>query len=100
MILKPAPQTPLSGERFASVFEAAGLPADVLQVVHTSTEQLERLVAHPKILFVAFTGSVANGHRVTQAASGSFKGLGLEVSNDLTARIGRWCNTPPTRDND
>ena len=44
-----------------SAFEKAGLPADVFLVTHLSPELTAHLVEHPKIDFVSFTGSVANG---------------------------------------
>lgn len=80
VILKPSPQTPLAAERFALAWTRAGLPTDLLQVVHLSPELTAFAVAHPKVDFVSFTGSVAGGTAVAQAAAGSgFKGVGLEV---------------------
>lgn len=80
VILKPSPQTPLSGECFLDAFKQAGLPADVLQVVHLTQEQTIRVVGDHRTDFVNFTGSVANGHAITKAAAETFKGLALEVS--------------------
>jgi acyl-CoA reductase-like NAD-dependent aldehyde dehydrogenase len=79
VILKPSPQTPLSGECFLQAFEQAGLPQHVLQVAHLTQEQNIKVVGDKRIDFVNFTGSVANGHIITKAASDSFKGLALEV---------------------
>ena len=80
VILKPSPQTPLAAERFALAWTRAGLPADLLQVVHLSPELTALAVAHSKVDFVSFTGSVVAGKAVAQAAAGSdFKGVGLEV---------------------
>ena len=82
VILKPSPQTPLSAERFALAFHNAGVPKDVLQVVHLSPALTARAVAHTLVDFVAFTGSVAGGRAVDIAAAQAkgFKGVGLEVS--------------------
>ena len=90
VILKPAPQTPVPGERFLSTFLAAGLPTNVLQVVHLSQEiTLGKLVTDPRIDFVAFTGSVAGGRAVQEAASAGkgFKGVGLELGGKDPAFI-------------
>jgi acyl-CoA reductase-like NAD-dependent aldehyde dehydrogenase len=80
VILKPSPQTPLSGECFQQAFEQARLPPHVLQVVHLAQDQTIEVVGDSRVDFVNFTGSVANGHLITKAASESFKGLALEVS--------------------
>ena len=77
VILKPAPQTPSPGERVLSAFLAAGLPQNVLQVVHLSQEvSLGSFVPDPRIEYVAFTGSVAGGRAVQEAAS---KGKGIKL---------------------
>jgi hypothetical protein len=47
--------------------------------VHLSQDQTIKVVGDSRIDFVNFTGSVANGHLITKAASESFKGLALEV---------------------
>lgn len=69
MVLKHSPQTPLCAEIFATAFREAGLPDDVLQVVHVTDEGSEYIVKHPSIAFVNFTGSVAIGKKVHAAAS-------------------------------
>ncbi|CAD6566496.1 MAG: hypothetical protein TREMPRED_002660 [Tremellales sp. Tagirdzhanova-0007] len=90
VIIKPAPQTPASGERFMSTFLAAGLPVNLLQVVHLSQEMtLSKFVADPRIEFVAFTGSVIGGRAIQQAASSGkgFKGVGLELGGKDPAYV-------------
>lgn len=80
IILKPSPQTPLAAERFALAWTRAELPVDLLQVAHLSPGLAAFAVAHPKVDFVSFTGSVAGGKVVAQAAAGSgFTGVALEV---------------------
>lgn len=90
VIIKPAPQTPVPGERFLSTFLAAGLPANLLQVVHLSQEMtLGKLVTDSRIDFVAFTGSVVGGKAVSEAASKGkgFKGVGLELGGKDPAYV-------------
>lgn len=81
VILKPSPQTPLTAERFALALTRAGVPKDIIQVVHLSPELTTYTVQHPLVDFVSFTGSVAGGRAVEQAAVNAkgFKGVALEV---------------------
>ena len=90
VILTPPPQTPSPGERVLSAWLAAGLPEKVLQVIHLDNPTtLDHFVTDPRISFVAFTGSVAGGRAVMQAAaSGSgFKGVGLELGGKDPAYV-------------
>src|ERR1700686_1076168 len=57
MILKPAEQTPLTALELARHFEAAGLPAGVVNVVTGYGPAGAALVAHPGVDKIAFTGS-------------------------------------------
>ena len=90
VILKPAPQTPSPAERVLSAFLSAGLPQNVLQVVHLSQEvSLGSFVSDPRIDYVAFTGSVAGGRAVQEAASKGkgFKLVGLELGGKDPAYV-------------
>ena len=79
VILKMAAQTPLVAERYGEAFKAAGLPDGVFQFLHLDHAQVARVIADPRIAFVAFTGSVSGGHAVQQAAAKRFIGTGLEL---------------------
>jgi acyl-CoA reductase-like NAD-dependent aldehyde dehydrogenase len=79
VILKHSAQTPLCAERFAECFRAAGLPEGIFQFLHLSHEDTEKIVADPRVDFVAFTGSVAGGHAIQRAAAARFVGTGLEL---------------------
>jgi acyl-CoA reductase-like NAD-dependent aldehyde dehydrogenase len=87
VILKMAAQTPLVAERYAEAFEAAGLPEDVFQFLHLSHEQTARVIADPRVAFVAFTGSVPGGHAVQQAAASRFIATGLELGGKDPAYV-------------
>ncbi|KAG8895601.1 hypothetical protein FRC01_012297, partial [Tulasnella sp. 417] len=89
VILKPSPQTPLTGEILRKAFIAAGLPEDLLQVAHLSPELAEALIKNPLVKFVSFTGSVATGHLVAKEAtlSGAFKGVALELGGKDAAYV-------------
>jgi acyl-CoA reductase-like NAD-dependent aldehyde dehydrogenase len=87
VILKHSSQTPLVAERFAEGFAAAGLPAGVMQVLHISHADTEKLVASDGIDFVAFTGSVEGGRAIQRAAAGRFIATGLELGGKDPAYV-------------
>jgi succinate-semialdehyde dehydrogenase/glutarate-semialdehyde dehydrogenase len=68
VVLKPSELTPLTGVWVARVFEEAGAPAGLVQVVQGDAPVGEALVADAGIAKVFFTGSVAVGRRVASAA--------------------------------
>ena len=82
VLLKPSPQTPLTAERFALALTSAGVPPDVIQVVHMSPDLASYVVQHPDVNFISFTGSVPVGQAIAKAAANNpnFPGIGLEVS--------------------
>jgi acyl-CoA reductase-like NAD-dependent aldehyde dehydrogenase len=87
VILKHSLQTPLCAERFAEAFAEAGLPEGVFQYLHLTHEAVGRVVQSPEVDFVAFTGSVAGGRAVQQAAAGRFIDLGLELGGKDPAYV-------------
>lgn len=87
VILKHSQQTPLTAERFAEAFAAAGLPTGVFQFLHLVHADTERIIRAPEINFVAFTGSVPGGEMVEAASSGRFIGVGLELGGKDPAYV-------------
>ncbi|MEA3292571.1 MAG: aldehyde dehydrogenase family protein [Pseudomonadota bacterium] len=87
VILKHSAQTPLCAERFAEAFQAAGLPEGVFQYLHLTHGDTETLIQAPETDFVAFTGSVAGGKMVEQAAAERFIGVGLELGGKDPAYV-------------
>jgi acyl-CoA reductase-like NAD-dependent aldehyde dehydrogenase len=87
VLLKPSAQTPLTAERFAEAFAAAGLPAGVFQRLNLSHVATSRIIASGAVDFVSFTGSVAGGHSVQEAASQRFLGAGLELGGKDPAYV-------------
>lgn len=62
VIVKPAPDTPLSCVRFVELLHAAGLPPDWCQVLITADNQLaEQFVTDPRLNFFSFIGSARVG---------------------------------------
>jgi aldehyde dehydrogenase (NAD+) len=68
-IYKPSEDTPAIGQRLAELFEEAGFPAGVLNLVHGDAEAGEALVRHPGVNIVLFTGSYAVGSRIQQLSA-------------------------------
>ncbi|KAI0257433.1 succinate semialdehyde dehydrogenase [Lactifluus subvellereus] len=89
VLLKPSPQTPLTAERLALALRNAGLPEDVLQVLHLSPPLTTFVIQHPLVDFVSFTGSVVGGRSVEKAAveAPGFKGVALELGGKDPAYV-------------
>jgi len=79
VMLKHASQTLLVGERMAQAFHAAGVPEDIFQNLFLDHETVADLIGKKSFDFINFTGSVAGGRAVEQAAAGTFTHLGLEL---------------------
>ena len=80
MVIKPSEFTSASTLELMDIFEQAGVPAGVVNVVTGFGPDVgEPLVTHPKVAKVAFTGGEAAGRRVYQAAAASFKRVTLEL---------------------
>ncbi len=80
VVLKPAELTPLTALELEKLAVGAGLPEGVLNVVVGPGRIVgERLVGHPDVAKVAFTGSTAVGRRIGQLAAQSIKRVTLEL---------------------
>ncbi|MGV9268768.1 gamma-aminobutyraldehyde dehydrogenase [Kitasatospora sp. NPDC003701] len=80
IVLKPAELTPLTSVMFARACTAAGIPDGVVNVVTGAGRTAgERLVAHPDVAMVSFTGSTPVGRRVAELATATVKRTHLEL---------------------
>jgi betaine-aldehyde dehydrogenase len=80
LVLKPASTTPLTNLRLATIFDDAGLPPGVLNVVTGSGEVVgEALVSHPEVKKISFTGNCVTGNRIRELATARVKDLTLEL---------------------
>ncbi len=80
MILKPATVSPLTNLELAKVFEEAGLPKGVFQVVTGPGGEVgDYLAGHQDVDMVAFTGSVDVGKHIMRRAAENVKKIGLEL---------------------
>jgi benzaldehyde dehydrogenase (NAD) len=83
VVLKPDPRTAVCGGFvLARVFEEAGLPEDVLQVLPGGAEAGQALVAAPPVRVISFTGSTAAGRRVGAQAGALLKRAHLELGGN------------------
>ena len=79
-MLKPAELTPLTALELEKIALEAGLPEGVLNVVVGPGRVVgERMVAHPDVAKIAFTGSTEVGRRIGALASESIKRVTLEL---------------------
>ncbi|TCO72000.1 aldehyde dehydrogenase family protein [Rhodovulum euryhalinum] len=79
VVLKPAEQTSLTALLFADLTREAGLPRGVVNILTGDGAVGERIVAHPGIDKIAFTGSTEVGRAIRIATAGSGKALSLEL---------------------
>src|SRR3954469_15284893 len=83
VLLKPDPRTAISGGAlFARVFEEAGLPAGVLQVLPGGADVGEAIVVEPAVRVIAFTGSTRAGRAVGALAGQHLKRAHLELGGN------------------
>jgi acyl-CoA reductase-like NAD-dependent aldehyde dehydrogenase len=68
MIIKPAPQTPLTALLLAETVQAAGWPDGALNVLPLSNEDAGLLVADDRLKMISFTGSAAVGWQIKKNA--------------------------------
>ncbi|MEV4563123.1 aldehyde dehydrogenase family protein [Nonomuraea sp. NPDC049419] len=80
VIVKPAEWTPLTALRLAELALAAGLPEGVLQVLPGAGEVAgARLVEHPGVAKIVFTGSTEVGKEIAAKAARQVKRVTLEL---------------------
>jgi benzaldehyde dehydrogenase (NAD) len=83
VVLKPSPETPLSGGLLiAELLSEAGLPDGVFGVVCGGQDVGERIVEHPGTAMIHFTGSSAVGSRIAEVAGRQLKRVSLELGGN------------------
>lgn len=80
VVLKPAEQTPLSAMYLAKLFQEAGFPDGVVNVVQGRGQITgEAIITHEKINKIAFTGSTEVGKHIMRQAANTVKRVTLEL---------------------
>ncbi|HEX7089781.1 MAG TPA: aldehyde dehydrogenase family protein [Longimicrobiales bacterium] len=80
VIFKPAEDVPHTATVFVEILLEAGLPPDVIQLVHGRGEDVgAAIVEHPGIPVISFTGSTSTGARIGEVCGRMHKRLSLEM---------------------
>ncbi|MBW5249495.1 aldehyde dehydrogenase family protein [Streptomyces sp. P01-B04] len=88
VVVKPAPQDPLSVYRMAEALAEAGVPAGVVNVVSGSAPGVgEAAVDSPDVDMVSFTGSTAVGQRIAEVCGRSMKRQLMELGGKGAAVV-------------
>ncbi|WP_010593995.1 aldehyde dehydrogenase [Rhodococcus sp. P14] len=87
VVLKPAPEGPVTMMMLAEALDAAGLPEGVISVVPAGREVGDYLVSHPDVDKISFTGSTAAGRVVMSRAAERIKRVTLELGGKSAAII-------------
>ncbi|HEY1106160.1 MAG TPA: aldehyde dehydrogenase, partial [Agromyces sp.] len=88
VVLKPAEFTPLSASLWAGIFEEAGLPKGVFNLVNGLGEDAgDALVKHPDVPLISFTGESSTGQLIFGNAAPYLKGLSMELGGKSPAVV-------------
>lgn len=88
VVLKPAEFTPLSASLWAGIFEEAGLPTGVFNLVNGFGETAgDALVKHPDVPLISFTGESKTGQIIFANAAPYLKGLSMELGGKSPAVV-------------
>jgi len=79
LVMRPSSTTPFCGLHIGEIFEEAGLPPGVLNIVPSRTQQAEEMITHPDFHMISFTGSTSTGKRVMELASRNLTNINLEL---------------------
>ncbi|WP_029058537.1 NAD-dependent succinate-semialdehyde dehydrogenase [Stappia stellulata] len=83
IVLKPAPETPLTALALARLAERAGVPAGVLNVITGDAPAIgDVFLSHPDVRLVGFTGSTAVGKHLMRGAADGMKRVALELGGN------------------
>jgi succinate-semialdehyde dehydrogenase/glutarate-semialdehyde dehydrogenase len=83
IVLKPAPETPLTALALARLAERAGVPAGVLNVITGDAPAIgDVFLSHPEVRLVGFTGSTAVGKHLMRGAADGMKRVALELGGN------------------
>ncbi|MEC7209012.1 MAG: aldehyde dehydrogenase family protein, partial [Pseudomonadota bacterium] len=78
-ILKPSEETPLTANALAEIFQNAGLPDGLFQVIHGDHDIGQAICAHKGIAKISLTGGVDTGRLILAQSAASLKKVTLEL---------------------
>ncbi|HET9064744.1 MAG TPA: aldehyde dehydrogenase family protein [Gemmatimonadales bacterium] len=79
IILKPSEDVPHTATLLVEILLEAGLPPEVVQLVHGAEEAGRTLVSHPDVPVISFTGSTETGSKIGEVCGRMHKRLSLEM---------------------
>lgn len=80
VVLKPAPETPLSAIEIVKIFEQAGMPKGVINLVTGNAEEIgEEMLTNKQVRMITFTGSTAVGKYLMRESANHVKKVSLEL---------------------
>ena len=93
VVAKPSEITPQTATMLGEVLIRLGAPAGAFNLVHgTGPGAGQRLVEHPDVAAISFTGGTATGARVAASAASTFKKLSLELGGKNAAIVFADCS--------
>lgn len=100
VLLKHSDRTPLVAEMFEKTFAKAGAPKGLVTALQADHQLVAKIVEHPSIAYVQFTGSVAGGRAVySNVAAKRFIDVGLELGGKDPAYVAADADLPYAIDN-
>lgn len=87
VVFKPSEYAPHSGALLVQIFEDAGLPGGVVNLVQGNGSAGRALVEHPDVNLVSFTGSTETGSKIGEACGRMHKRLSLEMGGKNPAIV-------------
>ena len=92
MVYKPSEFTPLHAQTLAEIYTSAGLPPGVFNVLHGDGHLGAKLVSHPSVAKVSFTGQVSTGKKVAASAAEGMKYVTMELGGKSVCIILEDCD--------
>jgi len=93
VIAKPSEVTPMTAYLFSKICIKAGLPKGVLNILHGPGHNIgDKIVKHPDIKAVSFTGGTKTGKIISSAASSLLKKVSLELGGKNPVIVFDDCN--------
>lgn len=90
IILKPSKLAPLSAQKLVQYLWAAGVPKEVIQIIHGSGKLASEFLSQRDIRMVSFTGGPATGEKITKEAG--LKKIAMDLGGNAPVIVMADCN--------
>jgi aldehyde dehydrogenase (NAD+) len=92
VVFKPSELTPIVGQITAELYEHAGFPHGVFNMIHGDGDVGDMLVKHELVNHIAFTGSVEVGRHIRQACAAAEKTCSCEMGSKSAVMVFEDCD--------